>query len=192
MRISKKDREVLRHIQFNTEDFYMYEEEDGDGGTCWVTGNLFNIPDGVKYEYNYDDRKEEIERINKCLEDITESYLLLFGHAGTWQGNRKIVPGTVDTINAVINRMHVDDIEIKYEEGDGIVIYGKHHDGTNRYELIKPEWLSVDELKDIIPYEQEEDIRDYLKDAWECSLSAATKKALIDAIYESGIFPNYD
>lgn len=73
--------------------------------------------------------------------DLTEhctnqrSYLLVRGTAGTWRGN---LPGgkVVNTFDDVLNGMSSDcDIEIQQDSTGELTIIGRHHDGTNHYNV---------------------------------------------------------
>jgi len=180
MRVNKKELEKFKDIYLNTKDYY-FTSEDGD----------YQDWDKIGYEYN-------LEQIEKILKDNLSTYYILEGSSGTWQGHRSIVSGYVYTLQDVLNKMSVDEVEVKWDDEDMCIeVIGRHHDGTNRYCLRKPEWYSKQELKYFIDAEidngnqYKEDINEFLREGWECSYSNASKAALIDVLLENDILESY-
>jgi hypothetical protein len=187
MRVLKEDLGILESLYFNSEDYEIFDKN----------GNYIDFDDIIYRE----DRDYITETINSVMDD----YFIVSGNSGTWQGPREIAEGLVTDFQSVIDRLSrdIDDITIQWDSDEkGILILGSHHDGTNAYWVRKPEWYSKKELRELIDSKLNslegnfrewtlEDIQNYLKEYWECTLSTATKEALKDVL-QTEILEDYD
>ena len=135
MRIPKRDLKKLKSIYYNSaDDVYYFEDENGN-----------YLYDELMSEHEY---KDTVDTIN----DLVESYFILTGSVGLWDGTRTVVPYVCKNFDDLTRKMKdINDIEISFDEDEqAIVIKGYHHDGTNVYYLRKPEWYTKNELKQLI------------------------------------------
>lgn len=132
MKIPKKDKKILESIlkyDSANEEYYIRDRK----------GNFIEYDDILAEE----DRSLFVEEVNS----IMENYFIIEGSNGTWEGRRDIAEGYAYHFENFLRRMRVDDIELFYDPSAmAVIIKGLHHDGTNWYEVRKPEWLTKNEL----------------------------------------------
>jgi hypothetical protein len=132
MKIPKKDKKILESLfkYDSADEMYFLRNEEGE---------FIEYDDITSSE----DRNLFAEKVNS----IMESYFIIEGSSGTWEGRRNIVEGYAYHFENFLRRMRVDDIELFYDPSAmAVIIKGLHHDGTNWYEVRKPEWLTKNEL----------------------------------------------
>jgi hypothetical protein len=170
MKVTKKELLTLEYNKYNSEDYYIENDEE-------------NILDYDNYW-----SKEELTLTIDSLDDLIESYFILTGSSGTWQGNREIIPGYVTSVQEVLDRMDVDSISIYYDPKElAIVVKGTHHDGINMYYLRKPEWYTKTELINIcidLNDCDKEYFKDDIKDIYDLNIYKAYKNMFIEYLQE--------
>jgi hypothetical protein len=187
MRVLKKDLKVLGSIHFDSRDYNIFNE---NGEYLW---------------YDNTACEEDLNYITETINSTIEDYFIVSGNSGTWQGPREIAEGFVTDFQSVLDRLSsdIDDITIQWDDEEkGVLILGHHHDGVNAYWVRKPEWYSKKELREIMNSKLNslegnfkewclEDIQNYLKEYWECTLPTAPKEALKDVL-QTEILEDYD
>jgi hypothetical protein len=132
MKIPKKDKKILESIlkyDSANEEYYIRDRK----------GNFIEYDDILAEE----DRNLFTEKVNS----IMESYFIIEGSSDTWKGRINIAEGYAYHFESFLRRMRVDDIELFYDPSAmAVIIKGLHHDGTNWYEVRKPEWFTKNEL----------------------------------------------
>lgn len=132
MKIPKKDKKTLESLfkYYSADEMYFIRNEEGE----FIEYDAFT---------SNEDRNLFAEEVNSIL----ESYFIITGSSGTWKGRRDIVEGYAYNFESFLRRMRVDDIELFYDPSEmAVIIKGFHHDGTNWYEVRKPEWFTKNEL----------------------------------------------
>jgi len=172
MRIPKKELKKLDLVYYDsTNDDYYVEDEIGN------------------YLYNQLMSEHDYDEVVDIIDGLVESYYILTGSMGLWNGPRTIVPYACKEFDDLTNRMStIDEIEISFDKDEhAIVVKGYHHDGTNVYYLRKPEWYTKDELRQLVleinEYNRQrinEDSQSYFGKFF----SRLTKQDLIDLLYD--------
>jgi hypothetical protein len=170
MRVTKKELLTLEYNKYNSEDYYIEDDEE-------------DILD-----YNNYLAQEDLQLTINNLDNLIETYFILDGFSGTWQGHRDIVTGYVTSVQEVLDRMDVDSISIYYDPEDiAIVVRGSHHDGVNVYYLRKPEWYSKTELINLcidLNDCDKELFKKEIKDIYDLNIHKAHKYVFIEYLQE--------
>jgi len=172
MRIPKKDLSVLMEVKYFSDDDAYYFKDDN--------GNI--LYDDLASEYDYNNT---VERVNQ----LVETYLIVQGSTQLWNGTRDIAPTRCENLSDVISQLRdVDALDIEFDPDDSaIVVRNHHHDGTNVYYVVKPEWYNVDELKRLLlmhfDYDRKE-VNEITNEYFGRPISALTKDELIELVGE--------
>jgi hypothetical protein len=179
MKIKKEDLKVLENVAYNSSNYYIDEEI---------------------YEYDRVNSETEFNFVMYKINSVIDSYLIVDGYSKTWDGHRDIKSGYADSIEVIIQRMNVDEIEIEFNKDEkAIVLRGSHHDGINIYYVRKPEWFSVKELKEILEilldescFYSKEEVNEVLKNYYDKTLSNVSKSDLIDVLRTESLLEDYN
>jgi len=165
MRIPKRELKEFETIYFNTADYYLDEEE--------------GIYDNATAEAEY---KIVAEKINNLI----DSYIIVSGLVGLWNGTRDIEPHYFNDFNEVISRLRdTMELSISFDKKEkAIIVKNIHHDGINVYYIRKPEWLTKEELKEMLEdyYDTREEMNDDVKYYFDKPLVKLNKDELIEML----------
>jgi hypothetical protein len=124
MKLNKKDLEILKDVNYDTNAYYMEDE------------------------YDYLSSEIDLEYITDLIDThLIDNYLIVSGYNTRWNGRFEIKEGYVSSFENFLNRVNVDSMKISFnKEKRAIEVVGIHHDGRNVYYLRKPEWYNKYEL----------------------------------------------